>query len=143
MVPMRMSAMAKTLAESQQVPASLAILSCIATASACVAGKYQITPITNNWTEETSSLNCLIIAESSGGKSRVFSKVTKAIGKWEQNARRGMIEDHRIALIKVKSKRKALEAEEDNPSKLALKELNQVILMFGLILSMELMRVMQ
>jgi len=127
MVPMRMSAMAKTLAQSQQVPASMAILSCLATASACVAGKYQITPITHNWTEETSSLNCLIIAESSGGKSRVFSKVTNAIGKWEQNARRGMIEDHRLALIRVKSKRKALEAEGDNPTKLALKDLNKAL----------------
>jgi hypothetical protein len=126
MVPKYMGAMAKSLSVSQQVPPSMALLACITTASACVAGKYQIAPVTHNWTEEFSSLNCVIIAESSGGKSRVFSKVTKAIGKWEQKARREMLSDYRLSLIKVDGKRKALKAE-DKPSAKALRALSDAL----------------
>jgi hypothetical protein len=78
-LPEKMASMAKTLSESQQVQPAMAIMACIATASACVVGKYRISDITANWTEEWSSLYTVLIAPSGGRKSSVFKKVIKPI----------------------------------------------------------------
>jgi len=101
MLPEKMREWARNLSESQQVPASMTVLSCIATASACLAGKWQVAPVTHNWPTETTSLNTLIIAKSSGGKSRVFSKVTQPIEKWERQKRSELLPERLEALARV------------------------------------------
>ena len=88
MLPKHTRAVAKTISESQQVHPTLAIMSVIASGGCGIAGKWQVSPITHNWEHERSSLNVVLVAESSGGKSRTFSKVTKPLWDWETKERR-------------------------------------------------------
>ena len=44
-------------------------------------------PVSHNWDEEKSSFNAVIIAQSSGGKSRVFNKLIKPVEEWESRKR--------------------------------------------------------
>jgi len=87
MVPKEMGKIAKAISESQQVPKSLAILTAIGIGYACKAGKSQVAPVSHNWDAEKSSFNAVIIAKSSGGKSRVFNKLTKPLEEWESKKR--------------------------------------------------------
>jgi replicative DNA helicase len=113
MVPKKMGDIARTISKSQQVSPSMAILACIATVNAAVAGKYQVAPVTKNWTEEFSSLYVAIIAESGGRKSTVFKKVTDPIEGWEQKKRKELLPVYIEAQQKVKAKRKALKDLQD------------------------------
>ena len=108
-LPEKMASMAKTLSESQQVQPAMAIMACIATASACVVGKYRISDITVNWTEEWSSLYTVLIAPSGGRKSSVFKKVIKPIEDWQRKRRTEMRPTYVKALGTLKLKRKELE----------------------------------
>jgi hypothetical protein len=116
MLPKHMGAVARTISESQQVPPAMAIMSVLATASASIAGKWQVSPITHNWEHERSSLNVVLVAESSGGKSRTFSKVTKPLWDWEAKERR------RLAPVIAQAQQAVDDAVDDYDKALALEK---------------------
>ena len=120
-LPQKMASMARTLSESQQVQPAMAIMGCIAAASACVVGKYRIADITVNWVEEWSSLFVMLIAPSGGRKSSIFSKLLKPIELWQRTRRTEMMPDYKKALGTLKLKQAELEslqtrAEKDDPA---------------------------
>lgn len=108
-LPKKMADMAETLSKSQQVQPAMAIMACIATASACVVGKYRIADISKNWDEEWSSLYTILIAPSGGRKSSVFKKVIKPIELWHRERNAEIRPDYVKALGTLKLRQKELD----------------------------------
>ena len=115
---------ARSAAASIQIPEDAAGLLCLLSASAGVAGKYEIL-VDSSWRAEWSPLYGAAILASGERKSAIFAEMTHPIQEWEAERCADLRPMHQAALDVVEVREKELDRAK-HPKKGAAADLNEV-----------------